>query len=187
MESLQPRQLHHPRPTLTPAAVTSSLGTFTEVTSGTWELPVTGAKWVFTEADGNLAYVNAATDYDTWKTDNGVTGGENDDDDSDGLTNHEEYAFGLDPTGGSSVNPITVPLNKTAGTFTYTRRDPVTKATGLTYTIWTSTNLVNWNPETDLTAVQTPGTPDGNGIQQVVVTLTPAPTAPKLFVQVRAN
>ena len=56
-------------PTLTPAAVTSSLGTFTEVTSGTWELPVTGAKWVFTEANGNLAYINATTDYDTWKTD----------------------------------------------------------------------------------------------------------------------
>ena len=67
-----------PRPSVTPAAVTSTLGSFTEVTSGVWELPVTGAKWVFTEADGNLAYVDTATDYDTWETANGVTGGEND-------------------------------------------------------------------------------------------------------------
>ena len=86
------------------------------------ELPVTGAKWVFTEADGNLAYVITATDYDNWETANGVTGGPNDDDDNDGLTNNDEYASGLDPTGGSSVNPITVPLNKTTGTFSYTRR-----------------------------------------------------------------
>ena len=94
-------------------------------------------------------------------------------DDGDGLSNHEESAFGLIPNSGASVNPITAQLDKTTGTFTYT--------------IWTSIDLVNWTLETNLSAVQTPGTPDGNGIQSVVVTLTPAPTAPKLFVQARAN
>jgi hypothetical protein len=128
------------------------------------------------------------SDYETWGATYGLSAGsESGDLDNDGLTNGEEYAFGLIPNSGSSVNPITIPLSKSAGTFTYTRRDPVTNNTGLTYTIWTSTNLVNWTQETNLTAVQTPGIPDGNGIQSVQVTLTPAPTAPKLFVQVRAN
>jgi hypothetical protein len=62
------------------------------------------------------------------------------DTDGDGLTNQQEYAFGLNPTLGSSVNPITVPLDKTTGTFTYTRR-ATPAASGLTYTVFTSSDL----------------------------------------------
>jgi autotransporter-associated beta strand protein len=104
------------------------------------------------------------------------------DNDNDGLVNQKEFAFGLSPISGSSVNPILVQLNKTAGTFTYQRR----AGTGLTYRILTSTNLVSW-PE-DLTAGQVAGPVDGNGNETVVVTLTGAPlTAPKLFVRVAAD
>ncbi len=165
------------------AGVTSNIGTFIEGPVGTWKLAVTGAEWVFTEADGKLAYVNAATDYDTWKTANGVTGGENDDDDNDGLTNHEEYAFGTDPTGGSSVNPIAVPLDKSTGTFSYTRRQQA--LTGLSYSVWYSTDLAVWSEDTG--AIQ--GTPTLNGeVETVPVTISPALlTNPKLFIQVRAN
>jgi autotransporter-associated beta strand protein len=173
-----------PAPTLTPSTVTTTtLGSFTEVSPGNWELPVSGAKWVFTEADGNLAYMVAATDYDTWATTNGVTGGENDDDDNDGLTNNDEYAFGLDPTGGSSVNPIAVQLDKTTGTFSYTRR--LLSLTGLTYTIWYSTDLSVWTQ--DAGAVQ--GTPSVSGeVETVPVTLSGTLlTHSKLFVQVRAE
>jgi autotransporter-associated beta strand protein len=167
------------------AAVTSTLGSFSEVTPGTWELPVTGAKWVFTESNGNLAYVVTATDYDTWKSDNGVTGGVNDDDDSDGLTNHEEYAFGLDPTGGSSVNPIISQLNKTNGTFSYTRRTQ--SLTGLTYKVWTSTDLATWSEDVGATASQTvTGTAGEVQTVQATITGTLPLTAPKLFIQVRA-
>jgi autotransporter-associated beta strand protein len=173
--------------TLTPAAVTSTtLGSFTEVFTGTWELPVTGAKWVFTEADGKLTYASAATDYDTWKGDNGVTGGQNDDDDNDGLTNHEEYAFGLDPTGGSSVNPITSQLSKSTKKFSYTRRKP-SLGTNLTYSVWFSENLATWTEDTGATE----GTPVPNGDNETVeVTLSTLPGNPlpaKLFIQVRAN
>ena len=110
-----------------------------------------------------------------------MTGGENDDDDNDGLTNYQEYAFGLDPTGGSSVNPITVPLNKGTGQFTYQRRTQ--SLTGLTYTVWSSTDLVTWAPATFTESVTGPVA----DVETVQVTLTPAPTAPKFFVQVRAN
>jgi autotransporter-associated beta strand protein len=168
------------------AAVTSSLGSFTEVTPGTWELPVIGAKWVFTESNGNLAYVNAATDYDTWKTANGVTGGQNDDDDSDGLNNLEEYAFGLDPTGGSSINPIVSQFNKSTGKFSYTRRKPQL-GTGLTYSVWFSTNLATWTEDTG--ATESTPVPSGDN-ETVEVTLSSLPGSPlpaKLFIQVRAN
>lgn len=166
------------------AAVTSSLGSFTEVTPGTWELPVTGAKWVFTESDGDLAYVTAATDYDNWKAANAVTGGGNDDDDCDGLTNFEEYAFGTDPTGGGEVNPIVVPLDRTTGDFSYTRR-ATSAASGLSYSIWTSNDLGIWTKDSG--AVQ--GTPVVTGeVETVRVTISPALLAnSKLFIQVRAE
>ncbi len=109
--------------------------------------------------------------------------------DGDGMTNFEERAFGLNPTSGSSVNPITIPLN---GAFTYTRRDP--SLTGLSYTVWTTTNLQAWSPGNpdgwteDSGAMQAPGVPDSNGVQSVSVTLSPGLlTGEKLFVRVRAS
>jgi hypothetical protein len=141
----------------------------------------------FFTGTGSLVIPGAASDYDTWMALYPSITDANDklpgaDPDGDGLTNQEEYAFGLAPDSGSSVNPITVQLSKTAGTFTYQRRS----STSLTYTIWTSPDLVAWTEDT--TAVQTPGTPDGNNVQSVAVTLTGAPlTATKLFVRVKAE
>jgi hypothetical protein len=106
------------------------------------------------------------------------------DPDGDGLTNEEEYAFGLNPALGSSANPITVPLNKTTGTFSYTRRaTPLT--TGLTYSVQTSTDLATW--PVDATATQTVTGTVGD-VQTVQVTLsgTIPLTAPKFFVRVQA-
>jgi len=148
---------------------------------GVWTMSDAKGDWSFSEDTGELTLVIGA-DYDTWKSANGVTGGENDDDDNDGLTNHEEYAFGLDPAAGSSVNPIAVPLDKTTGTFSYTRR--LQSKTGLTYTIWTSTDLEDWAEDTDATE----GTPTVNGdVETVPVTLSSPPTASALFIRVQAE
>jgi autotransporter-associated beta strand protein len=124
-----------------------------------------------------------ASDYDTWKSANGVNGGDNDDDDSDGLTNREEYAFGLNPTAGSPVNPIAVALDKTNGTFSYTRR--LQSLTGLTYSVWYSTDLAGWTQDTG--AAQ--GTPVVAGeVETVPVTVSSALLAnPKLFIRVKAD
>jgi len=106
------------------------------------------------------------------------------DNDHDGLTNQQEFAFGLSPVSSSSVNPITVQLDKTTGTFTYQRR----AATGLTYKIQTSTDLVDWPEDTGATASQVAGAVT-NGNQTVVVTLTgtkPLATT-QLFVRVAAQ
>ncbi|MEI6676147.1 MAG: InlB B-repeat-containing protein [Verrucomicrobiota bacterium] len=113
--------------------------------------------------------------------------GPNADPDHDGLTNEQEYAFGLNPTSGASCDPITVQLNKTTGKFTYTRRNPA--LTNISYSILTSTTLVDgiqtgdW--AIDGTATQTPS---GTGeLQTVEVTLTSKLLeATKLFVRVKA-
>jgi len=132
-----------------------------------------------------IALVQSGSDYDDWMDlypsitgDDRLPGA---DPDGDGLTNEEEYAFGLAPDSGSSVNAILVPLDKGAGTFTYQRRS----STGLTYTIWTSDDLGTWTQDT--TAGQVAGTPDVNNVETVTVTLTGAPlTATRLFVRVQA-
>jgi hypothetical protein len=96
------------------------------------------------------------------------------------MNNQGEFAFGLDPSNGALVNPITQQLDKTTGTFSYTR----TINTGLTYTVLTSTDLVTWIPN-GASGSQTPGTPvDGVEIVTVVVDATAADG--KLFVRVQA-
>ena len=136
-------------------------------------------------ASGTLVIGAVATDYDTWAAaylpaDVTNPAGNND---GDGMTNLQEYAFGLNPTSGASSNPIAQQLDQTTGVFKYTRRaTPAT--TGLTYTVLTSSNLSTWAP--DAGAAESI---DTNGdVQTVTFTLTGAPlTAAKLFVRVQAT
>jgi hypothetical protein len=102
--------------------------------------------------------------------------------DGDGVSNFDEYAFGLDPTKGSSLNPIIAGLKKSTGQFSYTR----TENTGLAYTVWTSTNLVTWTQDTLAGAGQTVTATNG-GVQTVRVTLSAAAVNGKLFVRVQAQ
>ena len=106
------------------------------------------------------------------------------DPDDDGMTNQQEYAFGLDPTSGASVNPIRVQLDKAHGTFSYSRLVPAT--TGLSYTVQTSSDLSTWS--VDAGATQTV-TQTVSGVQTVQVTLSgPIPLAAlQLFVRVAAQ
>ena len=102
------------------------------------------------------------------------------DTDRDGMSNQQEYAFGLNPTLGSSVSPITSGLT-TGGMFTYTRRNPA--LTGLGYTVWTSPDLQTWTQDTS--ASQTPDSQIAE-VQSVSVTITATPLSGKLFVRVAA-
>ena len=133
--------------------------------------------------------VPAGSDYDTWA---GSIAGFTDtaadhDPDGDGMTNQQEYAFGLDPTRSSSCSPITVPLDKTTGRFKYTRRaNPV--STGLAYTVWTSPDLGTWTKDGGATSGQTVESTSRDGVETVAVTLTGWPlTDSKLFVRVHAE
>ena len=146
--------------------------------------PTYGSYFTVT-GSGSLVVPGSATGYETWGMPYGLTAGsEGLDLDNDGVTNFEEYAFGLTPNSGASVNPIASQLNKGSGQFTYQRRD--NGLTGLTYTIWYSTDLATWTQDTG--ATQPDGTPDGNGVETITATVSPALlTNPKLFLQVRAN
>lgn len=103
------------------------------------------------------------------------------DPDGDGMTNEQEFAFGLDPSSGASVNPITALPDKTTGIFHYTRLE----GSGLTYTVKTSTDLDEWT--TDEGAVQEVISTNGS-VQTVAVTLGEALLSePKLFIRVNAE
>ncbi len=167
---------------LTPAAVTSTtLGSFTEVSSGIWERSVTGAKWVFTEADGNLAYVANADPFQAWidpyNVDPETAEG---DPENDGIANLVEYIL---KDGDPSVsNPGILPTLDASGAnfvFTYNRR---TAATGTTQTFQYSADLgaTSW---TELAIPGGAGVVVGEavgGIEQVQITV-PKGSNTKLF------
>jgi len=132
--------------------------------------------------------VVGGSDYESWAAGFGLTGADADpaaDPDGDLVSNQREYAFGLDPTSAASLTPVTAGLDQTAGTFTYTRRNPA--LTGLSYSVETSTTLEtgSWTPDTG--AVQTVVSTAGD-VQTVEVTLSGAPMAdPILFARVVAE
>jgi hypothetical protein len=137
--------------------------------------------WNLTRID-NLR-IEVVSDYEAWSTALGLSGGETGDDDHDGLSNFAEYTFGLDPKSGASCSSYSAFPAPDTGTFSYTRRKR--SLTGMTFTVWTSTDLTDWTE--DAGAVQaTTGT---SGDQEIVeVTLTPSlQENPRLFVRIQAN
>jgi len=122
------------------------------------------------------------TDLDAWMIVHDVFNGF-EDDDGDGRNNAYEYTFGLDPRSPVSSNPIVATLNPATGKFSYTRRVPL--LSGLTYRVYTSTNLRNWTQDATATmnVINTVG-----DVETVEVTLsTPAPlTTSTLLVRVES-
>ena len=124
-------------------------------------------------------YFAASSPYDTWKagfanfTDTDPTH----DPLGDGLTNFQKFAFGLDPTSASSINPVT-PL--IGNQFTYTRY----AASGLAYTVESSTDLAEWAPAITTELI---GDANASGVQTVTVTVSDSPVNGKLFVRVHAE
>lgn len=121
------------------------------------------------------------SDFDAWATATGATGGMTGDSDGDGQDNGFEYAFGLNPTSGASVNPFAVPFSPATGEFTYTRRKP--SLTGLTYTYQYHTSLTGaW---TNFTPAVTPVSDNGDPVEQITITVPAALLEePKLFIRV---
>jgi hypothetical protein len=128
--------------------------------------------------------IGAGSPYQLWASAKNLSGpnaADTADPDADGMSNQEEFAFGLDPNSGASANPITQQLDKSSGMFKYTR----TKDSGLTYKVYYSTTLSGWT--LDAAATQSPA-PAVAGVETVTVTLAAAaPLDGKLFVRVEAT
>lgn len=73
-----------------------------------------------------------------------------------------------------------MPLSQPSGRFQYTRR----AASGLAYMVETSTDLLDWRPDTGATEVAV--TTNGD-IQTVTVHIATAPAGGKLFVRMTAQ
>ena len=100
--------------------------------------------------------------------------------DGDGQINQNEYAFGLNPVSGSSVNPIRVPFNPSTGFFSYTRRT----TTGLNYRYYWSTGLATWTAFTPASV----GSDSGSPVEVITVQVPGALLAnPSLFLRVTAD
>jgi len=157
--------------------------------SSTSSAPVENQDDVHFSGTGVLSVTTGpANDYDTWATSFGLVEGPTGDDDGDSVSNEDEYAFGLDPSSGSSVNPITSPFDASAGTFSYTRRNPSVFSTGLGYTYEWSTTLAggSWTPFTS-DPIET--SDSGDPVETITVTVPAAVLAgkTKLFVRVIAE
>ncbi len=171
-------------PLLKPATVNSTAGAFTK-SGTTWTLVDGANTWTFEEATGVLTLAVASSNpYNAWGGVYGLAAGsESGDLDQDGMTNFQEFAFGLIPNDSSSVDPIAMPLDHATGVFSYRRRAQA--LTNLTYTIWYSTDLATWVRDNGATE----GTPTVNGEVEIMpITLTNSLLAnPALFIQVRAD
>ena len=110
----------------------------------------------------------------------GLNDGPLDDPDHDGMTNFQEFAFGLSPSNGKSVNPLAQPLDRAAGRFQYTRR----VGSGLTYQVFTSTTLGVWALDAGATEV---ALTTSGPVETVTVHVTTAPLNGKLFARVQAQ
>ncbi|MCX6878990.1 MAG: carboxypeptidase-like regulatory domain-containing protein [Verrucomicrobia bacterium] len=93
----------------------------------------------------------------TYPTLNGANALPGADPDRDGMTNQEEFAFGLDPSLGTSVNPITAPLDRATGKFSYTQR----VGSGLAYGYEYSSTMADgdWHPFLPASTSSDSGTP----------------------------
>lgn len=161
--------------------------------AGTLPAGITGASFTYNATDIKVT-LTAGSDYGTWATgfslENpwvtlgtpALNGEPTGDPDNDGVVNQQEYAFGLSPVSGSSVNPIAVQLDKTTGLFSYTRRLP--SLSGLVYTYEYSTTLGGWTLFTPDSTATNSATPT----ETITVDVPNALLAnPKLFVRVIAQ
>ena len=158
--------------------------TFASLTADGRKLFDAAVSWALNQVLAGGPPGPSSIDYAEWATAHTLLSGSSDDD-KDGRTNYEEYAFGQNPKNGASANPVSISPSISGGTFSYTRRK--SSLTGLSYSVWYSNSLDPGSWMKDNGAVEGTPVPDGE-IETVTVTLSSALlSSPKLFIQVRTE
>jgi hypothetical protein len=102
---------------------------------------------------------------------------------SNGLSNHYERLWGMDPFVASRNSAIILPLDQSLLKFTYTRRN--VELSGAHYSVWVSTDLTTWTKDTEAEQYRESLI---NDIETIRVSLSKAwNNHDKLFIQVRAT
>lgn len=110
-----------------------------------------------------------------------LSGGPNDDDDGDGFSNFQEFAFATHPAQADGVSPVI--MEPTGGSLVV--RYQRTVNSGLAYTVWTSTDLTTWQgPATVNPPVLIS---QENGTEIIEVSVTNPPDSTTLFLRVKAE
>ncbi len=102
------------------------------------------------------------------------------------MTHNELRLWGLDPANPANQQPIMIDAIAAPDAgfrLTYTRRSP--EFTGAAYSVWTSSDLVDWSEDTE--AIQEASAPDEHGGETVTVTPTAPPDGMRLFIRMRAE
>lgn len=138
--------------------------------------------WNITRID-NLN-ITLVSDYEIWRSALGISGGPDGDEDLDGLSNEEEYIFGLDPKSSASTQPYLAFPAPATGTFSYTRRRR--SLTSLDFSVWYSESLTPDSWFKDENAIEEVTGTNGD-TENVLVTLSPIlRTKSRLFVRVQS-
>ena len=130
----------------TSSAASLVIATFSGSCSGTFAAAPAGYSIDYTS--NTITLVKAG--FNSWATDNGVTGGPTGDSDHDGIANLVEYALNLNP---AAADGSAGSFDGTTATFTK-RAQAITNA-DVRYVIETSQDLITWAP----VVTQNPGDP----------------------------
>jgi len=128
----------------------------------------------FITGTGSIEVASAASDYSTWATTNGVTGGLSGDSDGDGNLNFVEYALDI------LIDGYEAPGTLTGNTISFSKRAEAVTNGDVLYSIESSEDLGDLDPwtavtptsdtTTEITLTFTPGTPDKEFYRLSVVT-----------------
>ena len=145
--------------------------------------PFTSGYQLLPRIPGDLE-AGTVSDFESWTTATGATGGMTGDTDFDGKTNEFEYAFGLNPVSGGSVDPFVAPFSPATGKFTYSRRKPALTKLGYRYEYSTNLGAV-WG--TFVSAVPEVSN-NGDPVETITVEVPAALLdEPRLFIRVAAE
>lgn len=175
----------------TPAAASPVIDSALDLTSSTWGSLDVGPHDLLGASlpqgagyDMGAVEFSSAIAYAIWAGPSGynLSGGPDDDDDGDGLSNFHEFAFGTNPTVADVAIPATMSRANDSLIVRYQRN----VGSRLNYSLWTSSDLHVWNGPRATSQERVAGSL-GDETELMEITVPDSSTAPRLFLRVKAE